>query len=140
MMFVNDIKTFVEKTQKTTSQTLERAGSDLVQSVLFGNESYMVNGTPVDTGRARANWNASIGVAQTGYDEKGFDETAATTLMSGLMVVREWAKAPKKTFHFTNTVPYIEELEDRKSLQAPDGIANITVADIASKIDKGFYK
>jgi hypothetical protein len=75
--------------------------------------------TPKDTGRARANWNASLGqpdesVAMDG-PFRSSDETA-----SDARKVIETAR-PGQQIHLTNALPYIDKLNRGSSRRAPAG-------------------
>lgn len=78
----------------------------------------VVAGTPVDTGRARGNWQASIGSPADGTLEKT-DKNGGTTINKGAKVAKD---ATGNVFYLTNNLPYIYRLEfDGWSNQAPQG-------------------
>lgn len=88
--------------------------------------------TPVDTGRARGNWQVTIGEPAAGHLENLFDKTGSTTIAKGSAVI---AKIPPFAIvYITNNVPYILILEAgrvpgppaRGSKQAEHGMAGIT--------------
>lgn len=82
--------------------------------------------TPVDTGRARANWQASIGSPERGpIDET--DKGGGTTVSKAVDVVKQWDFEHGPTC-LTNNLPYIERLEDGWSGQAPAGMVAVTIA------------
>ena len=93
----------------------------------------MMRMTPVDTGRARANWNAGIGEvdASTGREpankRKGVRDggavAAATPTLRGSKV--------GDVIYLTNSMPYIGALEDGSSKQAGSGMVAATVANLS---------
>jgi len=89
--------------------------------------------TPVDTGRARSNWFATIGEASTATSETRRDTDAIT----GAITTAQ--KASGKIFYLTNNLPYIIPLEYGHSKQArnPNGMVRITVEKISASL-KGF--
>jgi hypothetical protein len=85
--------------------------------------SSVVKGTPVDTGRARGNWQCTIGnrasTATEHTDKSGsgsISEIVATVPAKSGSVV--W---------LTNNVPYIQKLEYGSSQQAPAGMVRINI-------------
>ncbi len=86
--------------------------------------------TPVDTGRARGNWQASIGTPIGGILEitsKGFAGAAA----------KQFAKVkdlkPFNVIFLTNNLPYILVLEGGDhSDQAPQGMVSVTLQELSS--------
>ena len=74
--------------------------------------------TPVDTGRARANWNASIGSPDASTTESTSSMTATARLVS---TTAELQLFKGQEFWVTNGLPYIQALEDGHSTQAPRG-------------------
>lgn len=83
--------------------------------------------TPVDTGRARGNWQTSIGMPAEG--EIGTtDPTGASALAQGQAVLA--ALPPFSVVYINNGVPYIEALEGGWSRQAPAGMVAITLAEM----------
>jgi hypothetical protein len=83
----------------------------------------VVRMTPVDTGRARANWQVTQDVPATG-ERDATDKGGGATLAAGGATI-ERAPAYSVTF-IANNLPYIETLEDGGSTQAPNGMLNVT--------------
>jgi len=75
--------------------------------------------TPVDTGRARGNWQCTIGAPFVGQDDSG-----DVSKMHGIVPRRAGS-----VVYLTNNVPYIGRLEyDAHSRQAPNGMVRVSVA------------
>lgn len=94
-----------ENFNKLTSEGLERVNKDL-RGVYLSGLFDVVNGTPVDEGRARNNWFFTIGTPS--------DKTT-TSKSKGLGAIRSIRQMPdyilNKKVYFTNNLPYIESLE-----------------------------
>jgi hypothetical protein len=86
--------------------------------------------TPVDTGRARSNWNVSLGTP----DLTEQDPTSpADVLAVGESTI---AEAPAiGIIYISNGLPYIERLEAGYSKQAPAGMVRLTLDQIAAQFE-----
>jgi len=108
--FNRRIRAIAQDLPKNTSATASEAALRVL--------SVVVPATPVDTGRARGNWQTSIGSPiyneTTRVDKSGRAEIAAAA-------GRLRAKPPGATIYITNNVPYIGRLNDGYSAQAPAG-------------------
>jgi len=84
--------------------------------------------TPVDTGRARGNWQSSIGQPLASQSPI-LDKTGNIAFAAGAAVLAQLR--PFQTFWLSNNLPYIERLEDGWSKrQAPNGFVGLTLAHI----------
>lgn len=79
--------------------------------------------TPVDTGRAKGNWNLGAGKMDTVVTEE--TRTKHPTLKKG---------DGKKVLYITNHLPYIQALENGHSTQAPIGMVDVTVSEMEASI------
>lgn len=83
-----------------------------------------IKSTPVDTGRARGNWQTSVGTPVDGTLER--DDPGGSAAIAEVT-----AKTPngagQETF-MSNNLPYIESLENGNSQQAPAGMVRINLA------------
>lgn len=83
----------------------------------------VVRMTPVDEGRARGAWTVSHGSPD--FAEPGtLDTRGGATIARGGTAIA--AAEPYSEMHIVNAVPYIEELENGSSQQAPNGMLNVT--------------
>lgn len=99
MSFEQEIEAFVVKTKNANDRTVRYLCLDLFSEV--------VKGTPVDTGRARANWQASVNQPiETPVDKE--DKSGGQTINNAGNAVKE---ATGKIFYITNNLPYISRLE-----------------------------
>lgn len=100
-------------------------------------EQALVLSTPVDTGRARANWQVSLdspakGEAKTeqGRDSRGrftkgaYPEPAAVIAKAKEVLS---TRKPEQNIFISNNVPYIRRLNEGHSAQAPAGFVEAAV-------------
>jgi hypothetical protein len=118
------VSRFTINMAKFNVQTLEQADMirrKIILEVLRG----VVKRTPVDSGRARGNWQASISKPiSREVDRK--DKTGSSTVSEESGTVQ--SSSPDDTLYLTNNVPYILILEDGRSNQAPNGMLKVTLA------------
>jgi hypothetical protein len=78
--------------------------------------------TPVDTGRARGNWQTTISVTPEDENRQGDPVQAGVEMLQGLGVFQ--------VVFISNNVPYIIYLEDGTSKQAPEGMVQLTMEEL----------
>lgn len=100
----------------------------LVRSVALEALGRLIRRTPVDTGRARANWNVAIGDVDPTHDVDVMDPQGTVALQGGQQVIGEF-RAGERLF-LTNSIPYVPELERGHSKQAPQGMVAVTAAEM----------
>ena len=135
----NDIQNLTKNTMNNLNQIMRLAALNLFRQV--------VQKTPVDTGRARGNWQVSVGKAVQGEvsqikSDADLLEEVAQVITSGNV---------KKGFFLTNNLPYIQKLEyggypnpaktGEKliagfSKQAPAGMVRISMAQIEKDLNE----
>ncbi len=87
----------------------------------------LVMKTPVETGRARGGWQATIGSQAKGQIDT-LDKDGLETITRGLAALS--SLKPYQVVWITNNVDYIEFLETGSSKQAPAGMLVITVEEL----------
>jgi hypothetical protein len=123
--FTLDLTKFVEKTKVKPSLIVKKIGMDMYHRIVIR--------TPVDTGRARANWQLTVNEMPSasvafGFSGKkvaeggGVKESKAPNIKVG----------PGDVVFITNNVVYIVPLEYGHSQQAPMGMVRITIAEFQS--------
>lgn len=124
MSFASDVAKFA----KLTNSSLDETGRAITLE-LFGS---VIKDTPVDTGRARGNWQTSLGSPKDGEINR---DGAGPALAE---VASESAKfGMGKVIYLANGLPYIYRLEFLGwSKQAPAGMARRNVARIQSIVRK----
>ena len=117
--FNREIKTFGVEVVPTEHLKLQkRIAVDLLRRIVFR--------TPVDTGRARGNWQVSRG---TGGDSpvKSFDKSGGATFSKGASAIS--GAKPFGIITIFNNVEYINLLEGGSSSQFPSGMVAVSLAE-----------
>lgn len=107
-----------------------------VRRAAIAADQVAVLATPVDTGRARANWRVGIGSARTGFDEDASDASGGATIAEGQAVIAGWKSGAGPIF-ISNSVPYIIPLDEGSSAQAPNGMTAAAVQAARVQLGKG---
>lgn len=115
MGFTDDIKKFAAKVKKAERQVITAATFQVSELVILT--------TPVKTGRAANNWNASIGAMDLSINS--IPDPSAKIALAALQVHAE--DAPGNLFFLTNNLPYIVPLEFGSSKRAPGGMLRVSV-------------
>jgi len=140
--FVLELNAF---TDKVLPENLVLFHKKLSLQVLRG----VVMRTPVDTGRARGNWQLGVETVPTG-EVTDFEKPQATSGEAGKKKRRpQFNAVGKATFErglanlaalkpfsvvfITNNVPYIEPLENGHSKQAPNGMVKVTLEQVRTQ-------
>ena len=110
MSFSSDIKKF--------NSRFDKAATNIFRGTALGLFGKVILRTPVDTGRLRGNWFASIN-----RPSKQVDGSA-----EGYEGVVFKAKLGDSLF-LVNNLPYAKVIEDGSSAQAPHGMVKVTVAE-----------
>lgn len=123
MSFAADVAKFAKLTNSSLDQTGRAIALELFSSV--------IKDTPVDTGRARGNWQTSMTTPKEDQVERtgagpAIAEAASETAKFGL----------GKLIWFSNNLPYIYRLEYGWSDQAPSGFVRKNVARIQANVKK----
>lgn len=130
-----DLAKFAAKAGGNADKVVRKVCLDLTRDVVLG--------TPVDTGRARANWFASLDAPSgrtieydkdSGSNIKAPDESAGSEF--AVANAQDVAfKASGHVFYLTNNLPYIYRLEYMGwSQQAPTGWVRAAVERVAQSI------
>jgi len=123
----------LEKDLATARINFDNWAIELVQGTLFSMTSRIVKESPVDTGRFRNNWFASIGRPITGTTEK-VDRTGASAINRAGKIVEALDKG--ETFYLANNLPYAQRLEYGYSDQAPAGMLRVNVERVRAAMPK----
>lgn len=121
--FKLDINKFIDKASETADAEVRKICLDLLTGIVLK--------TPVDTGRARANWFTSIGSPSINITEST-DPSGSATIANSLSAISE---ATGNVLWITNNLPYIYRLEfEGWSRQAPAGMVRVTINDITRQL------
>jgi hypothetical protein len=114
--FADSVARFTKKAEAKVEMAVRKIAIDVFSEVVMM--------TPVDTGRARGNWQCKIGAIPNGTLE--LDDTAGTATISAIQAEALNLRAGQPIF-LINNLPYIEALEHGHSSQAPSGMVRLTV-------------
>ena len=87
--------------------------------------------TPVDTGRARGNWQTTIGKPATGNVDAE-DKGGGATIAKVAGAVQGWDGMGDA--FLSNNLPYINRLENGYSGQAPSGMVRVTMTEFSGVV------
>jgi len=118
MGFAEDINRWAQRTEEKMDLAVQKIALDLFERVIMA--------TPVDSGRARANWQVTIGTVPNGTLDLT-DKTGQATI-SRATATAAGLKAGD-VIYLVNNLPYIQRLEDGYSGQAPAGMVGLAVQD-----------
>lgn len=118
---------------KTIVGQLERFTERLIVKITLDVTANLIEATPVDTGWARANWVARIG---SPFDEDLSDIEASPQAAAGaasrqqasLGAVAARYQLQQGSVFVSNNVPYITNLNDGTSQQAPRSFVQMAIA------------
>ncbi|AEP08890.1 HK97 gp10 family phage protein [Micavibrio aeruginosavorus] len=95
----------------------------LIALKVFNN---IVENTPVDTGRARANWNIDLNTVDVSLvDPSGMEGGSYDGTEKALPVIGSYKL--NDTIYISNNLPYIRPLNDGSSTKAPAGFVDAAV-------------
>lgn len=114
MSFSLDLTRFVEKAKMNADQVVRKVTFDVARGVVMR--------TPVDTGRARSNWQFGTAAVLNTVDPSGSDT------ISRLQGQIQQTGAGGVTY-LSNNLPYIVRLEYGYSSQAPAGMVRTTLTE-----------
>ena len=112
----------LSKAMHGLSKQLKMDIHDVMSSSIFNVSKSAINMSPVDTGRFKANWYASIA--------KPIKKTAKTNRRKPLVTLSEkieGAISAQEKFFLSNNLSYAQSLEYGKSNQAPEGVLRVSV-------------
>ncbi len=131
--FKVELKKFADLTEEQHVQLLKKVAFQVLTGV--------VEKTPVDTGRARGNWQVSVNgsAGNTTIERNDQSGPAEATLAPGLSTAVDAGLAalagvkPFSTVVIYNNVEYIAALEHGHSKQAPHGMVALTIAEVQAQ-------
>lgn len=110
MSFANDVRRFSIKSGDALDKTVRAVTISLFNGI--------IRDTPVDTGRARGAWETTVGQASTSTPER-LDKTGSDAMAE---VVANTPPGAGQETYIANNLPYIVQLEEGSSKQAPEGM------------------
>jgi hypothetical protein len=104
-----------------------------IKKVSFDLLGMIVQGTPVDTGRARGGW--QVGINEEPSGDTPLDRSGNLTMARGEAQIL--SASIGDSINIVNRVPYIEALERGHSQQAPRGMVYINVMQVRANLAGG---
>jgi len=121
------------KWAKHRSESFRIKASEAVGEMLLTAGTTVIRATPVDTGRARANWYA--GEEDTPTVTTGEEDESGSVSIRRIAPVAANAKTGR-TLYLFNNLPYIERLNNGHSDQAPSGFVELAVDKATEAVGK----
>lgn len=131
------LEEFERRMARLATKVAENADR-IVRKVALATDQVVVMATPVDTGRARANWVTALDSAPTGVQPEPSSPGggASQALSQARATVADYNGDDHTSIHITNNLPYIGKLDQGSSRQAPAGFVVAAVL-TASRAVKG---
>lgn len=130
-------KTFssLSKALRARGVELENGVTALVRKASLTGLGVVSLGTPVDTSRARSNWQTSIGAPAGGVREPIGEGAAQKVIERGSSVIAAW-KVGRGSIFLTNNLSYIVPLDEGSSAQAPAGMSSSALLAMRQTVGK----
>lgn len=93
----------------------------------------VIERTPVDTGRAKGNWHASIDTPSSAVTDDT-DKSGSQAIANAASEAGDFRGG--HVFYLVNNLPYIRNLEHGSSKQAPAGMVAVTAAEFEAAVAK----
>ena len=106
---------------------VETGSDELVIKTALAVSQTVTLATPVDTGRARGNWQAEVGTPATEEVDRE-DESGRATIEINAQVIQTY-EGTAQAVYLSNNLPYIGRLNEGHSAQAPAGFVEQAVAE-----------
>lgn len=122
-----NLRGFASKMRRL-GRRVEKNSPKVARFVALAVDQAVVTATPVDTGRARSNWFASVGAPRSGVSEAYVPGSGGSTGAANTAEAITQATAATRgltregqSIYITNNLPYIGRLNQGSSAQAPAG-------------------
>lgn len=119
--FSGVIKRFAAQSKEKETLVIRKIAIECFKRIILG--------TPVDTGRARGNWQASTGSPANGEVDV-LDPTGAIAIAAMVSEVVAWTPKDDLPAFITNNLPYIQRLNEGWSKQAPAHFIEQVISDM----------
>ena len=127
-----DLNQFARRIHDLANRVPKNANK-AVRTVALAVDQTVVMATPVDTGRARSNWQVQVGFMASDVIDPYVPGAGGSTVAQNTQAALEQGKiaisaaAPGQEIHITNNLAYIGALNDGHSAQAPAGFVEEAV-------------
>lgn len=124
---------------RALSEALDINMTTMIQKTIFDVLDGITSKNPVLTGRSRASWNVTLGkVDPSNLPASGFSVDGGISIgeISSILNSRKAGLEikPYAKYFITNSVEYIEALENGHSKRAPNGMVAITVSEFTKVV------
>lgn len=132
-----------ERNMRKRARNVEQGAAQAVRKAALAIDAAVVLATPVDTGRARSNWQVSLnappGNTLPAYSPGAGGNTGSANAQAALQQGADTVarSRPGDSIWITNNLPYIGRLNNGHSAQAPAGFVQKAITVGANAI-KGF--
>lgn len=124
--FSSVIKRFAAQSKEKGTLVIRKIAIECFRRIILG--------TPVDTGRARGNWQASTGSPAAG-EVNALDPTGAMAIAAMVSEVAAWTPKDDLPAFITNNLPYIQRLNEGWSKQAPAHFIEQVISDMGGIVE-----
>lgn len=124
--FSGVIKRFAAQSKEKETLVIRKIAIECFRRIILG--------TPVDTGRARGNWQASTGSPANG-EVNALDPTGAMAIAAMVSEVAAWTPKDDLPAFITNNLPYIQRLNEGWSKQAPAHFIEQVISDMGGIVE-----
>jgi len=122
---------FFSKRMKARADEVLVGGNNAVRTLALAINQVVISETPVDTGHARANWQVSVTKPITEeIDEEDKSGQATINRNAGIITKTN----PGAVIILANNVPYINQLNEGSSAQAPKQFVQQSILAAASAL------
>lgn len=126
--FARRMKVVANQVDTNVSLTVRRAAIAADQTAVLA--------TPVDTGRARASWRVGVGSPVFFDDPEASDLSGVGTIADGVQSINGW-NSKDGAIYISNGIPYILQLDQGSSAQAPNGMSSLAVQSATAVLRNG---
>lgn len=135
----NDLA-YLARRMKDLANTVEANGPKLVTAIVTNLGPTLIYSTPVDTSRARINWQPSIGSVPSDVlfpypDKPPAADYGGKTAVSNILSLANKFKGGTY-FAITNNLDYIQDLNNGTSAQAPAAFVEQSIAMAMRAVEK----
>lgn len=123
MSFSSDVAKWSKATNTGIDQT--------IRAVCLSVTKEVVERTPVDSGRLRGNWFATVGAPSSESTDEA-DKSGIRTINRAKQAIQD---APGKQWWITNNLPYAVPIEfGHSTIKAPAGMVRVTAENLAANM------
>lgn len=127
---MSDFKRQMKEVEKKISDAIEKT----MRATALEMFSEIVLKTPVDTGRLRSNWQASLN-NPIGSKLDGVDYAGNNTIIRGGGKINSYTLKDSSIW-FANNMPYASRIENGSSRQRPEGMVSSTISMFKTELER----